>query len=80
MNSSQQFATMNNCFNGQCHEKFCLWVFSTKHVPQPTDSYTKAFSNINSNSLRNSNLTPITRRGPLKGSTFFFKLEQITSK
>jgi hypothetical protein len=58
---------------GQSHKKFWLYVFSTKHFPQPTDSYTKAFSNINLNSPRNLNLKPIPRCGPPWRIDFFLQ-------
>jgi hypothetical protein len=49
---------------GTLTREFCLWFFSSEHVPQPTDSYPNAVSNINSNSLKNSNLQSILRCGP----------------
>jgi hypothetical protein len=49
---------------GHWHEKFCLWFFPSEHVPQPPDSYPKAISNINLNSLKNLNFQSILRCGP----------------
>ncbi len=60
-------------FKGQYHEKFCLLAFPTKHVPQPTDSYTKGFPNINSNSPRNLNSKPIPLCGPPRRIGFFLQ-------
>ncbi len=49
---------------GHWHEIFCTRFFESKLVPQPPDSYSKAVSNINSNSPRYSNSSQIPLCGP----------------
>ncbi len=52
-------------FKGTVSREIVSSFCSSQHVPQPTDSYPKAFSNVNLNSPRYSYSKPIPWCGPL---------------